>query len=436
MKLHNHFARLLGGLKPALYLGLVLASASVQAQNVLIRHATVHTAGARGTLKNADVLVRGGIIRAVGVGLAKPSGITVVEANGRPLTPGLFGGLSDIGLEEVSAEDSTVDSGLAFGGASQAPQMRPEFDVTLAYNPDSVLIPVARLDGLTFTALSANSGAGGSLIAGQGSVVRLDGKYADPLGGRLLYTAIGSGADPLGGKSRAGQYMLLDQALREARGLVPYGSPNALLTPAGRATLARYLVGGHVLFNVDRAVDIHQVLAFARRNHLHPVIVGGAEAWKVADELASAHVPVIVDGLQNLPDSYDRLGSRLDNAALLHRAGVRVAFTQFEFASTNARKVRQEAGNAVANGLPWEAGLAGLTSVPATALGVGNKVGRIEVGLMADLVLWNGDPLEVTTLADQVWMGGKAMPMVSRQTELRDRYLAPATAMPRAYSGN
>jgi len=427
----KHFSRM-----PALLAALFLLAGTASAQNVLIRHATVHTAGVRGTLKNADVLVRGGIIRAVGAGLALPSGIAVVEANGRPLTPGLFGGLSDIGLEEVSAEDSTIDSGLAFGSNSQPAQMRPEFDVTLAYNPDSVLIPVARLDGLTFTALSANSGQGGSLIAGQGSVVRLDGKYAAPLGGHLLYTAIGSAADPLGGKSRAGQYMLLDQALREARGRTPYGSPNALLTPAGRETLARYLAGGHVLFNVDRAVDIHQVLAFARRNKLHPIIVGGAEAWKVASELAAANVPVIIDALQNLPDSYDRLGSRLDNAALLHRAGVRVAFTQFEFASTNARKVRQEAGNAVANGLPWESGLAGLTSVPAAALGVGDKVGRIDVGLIGDLVLWDGDPLEVTTLAEQVWMSGKAMPMTSRQTELRDRYLAPPTAMPRAYSGN
>ena len=435
MKLHRDLVKFFGGLKPALWLAAALVSANVSAQSVLIRHATVHTAGARGTLKNADVLVQGGIIRAVGVGLAKPPGVGVVEANGRPLTPGLFAGLSDIGLEEVSAEESTIDSGLAFGGDGQPAQMRPEFDVTLAFNPDSVLIPVARLDGLTFTALTANSGAGGSLIAGQGSVVRLDGRYAAPLGGHLLYTSIGGGG-ALGGKSRAGEYMLLDQALREARGLTPYGSPNALLTPAGRETLARYLVGGRVLFNVDRAADIHQVLAFSRRNGLHPVIVSGAEAWKVAHELAMANVPVIIDALQNLPDSYDRLGSRLDNAALLYRAGVPVAFTQFEFASTNARKVRQEAGNAVANGLPWAAGLAGLTSVPAAALGVADKVGRIEVGLTADLVLWSGDPLEVTSLADQVWMSGRAMPMTSRQTELRDRYLAPPGALPRAYSGN
>lgn len=413
---------------------LLFAAGPTLAQDLLIKHATVHTAGARGTLKNADVLVQGGIIRAVGPNLLTPAGVRVVEAGGKPLTPGLFAGLGDIGLEEVSGEESTVDSAQSFGGNGLAPQMRPEFDVTVAYNPDSILVPVARLDGLTFGALSATSTSGGSLVAGQGGVVRLDGQNANPIGGRQLYINLGSGADPLGGKSRAAQFMLLDQALREARGLTPYGSPNALLTPTGREALAKYLVGGRVLFNVDRAADIHQVLLFARRNGIRPVIVGGAEAWKVAKELAAANVVVVIDPLQNLPSSFDALGSRLDNAALLHKAGVRVAFTQFEFASHNARKVRQEAGNAVANGLTWEAGLAGLTSVPASALGVADKVGRIEPGLVADLVLWDGDPLEVTTLATQVWMGGKAMPMVSRQTELRDRYLQAPGVLPRAYS--
>jgi len=417
-----------------LALSLLLLTGAASAQDVLIRHATVHTAGVRGTLKNADVLVQGGIIRAVGPGLLVPPGVPVVEAGGKPLSPGLFAGLGDIGLEEVSGEDSTVDGAQSFGGNGLAPQMRPEFDVTVAFNPHSMLIPVARMDGLTFSALAANPTGGGSLVAGQGGVVRLDGDYANPLGGRQLYVSLGSSADSLGGKSRAAQFMLLDQALREARGLTPYGSPYALLTPAGRETLAKYLLGGRVLFNVDRAADIHQVLLFARRNGLRPIIVSGAEAWVVAKELAAANVPVILDSLQNLPSSFDAIGSRLDNAALLHKAGVRVAFTQFEFASHNARKVRQEAGNAVANGLPWEAGLAGLTSVPANALGVGDKVGRIEPGLIADLVLWTGDPLEVTTLATQVWMAGKPMPMRSRQTQLRDRYLQAPDALPRAYS--
>ena len=411
---------------------LTFIAGAAQAQDVLIRHATVHTASSRGTLKNADVLVQGGIIRAVGANLLTPVGVKVFEANGKALTPGLFGGLSDIGLEEVSAEKSTVDSTLTLVG-NGPPQMRPEFDVTLAYNPNSMLLPVARLGGVTFTALTANSSDGGSLVAGQGGVVRLDGDPSAAMtGSRLLHVNLGSSADGLSGGSRAAQYMLLDQAFREARGLTPYASPYALLTPAGRETLAKYLVGGRIVFNVDRAADIRQLLAFSRKNGLRPIITGGAEAWQVAAELKAANVTVFIDALQNLPSSFDQLGSRLDNAALLTKAGVQVALLAPD-STHNARKIRQAAGNAVANGLPWESGLAAITRVPALALGVGDKVGRIEVGLNADLVLWDGDPLEVSTLAEQVWMRGKAMPMRSRQTDLRDRYLQAPGVLPRAY---
>ena len=114
-------------------------------------------------------------------------------------------------------------------------------------------------------------------------------------------------------------------------------------------------------------------------------------------------------------------------------AGVAVGFTQSGDASHNARKIRQLAGNAVANGLPWADGLAALTRVPAETLGVADQLGSIAVGRRADLVLWSGDPLEVSTVATQVWLDGEAQPMRSRQTELRDRYLRGANGLPRAY---
>jgi imidazolonepropionase-like amidohydrolase len=117
----------------------------------------------------------------------------------------------------------------------------------------------------------------------------------------------------------------------------------------------------------------------------------------------------------------------------MHAAGVRVSFSQAGDASHNARKIRQLAGNAVANGLPWEAGLAGLTSIPASSFGLGAQMGSIAVGQRADLVLWTGDPLDVANVAGQVWLDGRAIPMRSRQTELRDRYLHPDNGLPRAY---
>lgn len=405
---------------------LALLATTANAQDVLIRNARVHTASAQGTLEATDVRVQAGRIQAIGKGLDAPAGIPVFDAKGRALTPALFAGITSIGLEEVSAETTTVDASLAFGATepAMAIQMRPEFDVTLAYNPRSMLVPVVRTEGLGFTVLGANSAPGGSLLAGQGGVVRLDGGFEAPLAGHhLLFANLGSANASLSGNSRAAALMLLEQATREAGGTLPYNAPNTLLTPTGREVLARYLAGGRMVFNVDRAADIRQVLAFAKRHGIQPIIVGGAEAWVLAKELATAKVPVFVDPLVNLPGNFDQIGARMDNAARLYRAGVAVGFSQSGDSSHMAGKIRQLAGNAVANGLPWEAALAALTRVPAEAFGVSDQLGTLAVGKTADLTLWSGDPLEVNAVAEQVWLGGRAMPMRSRQTELRDRYL-------------
>lgn len=421
-----------------LLFGLLLASASAGAQELLIRNATVHTATAQGTLKGADVLVSGGTIRTVGTGLAAPAGVQVVDAQGRSLTPTMFGGITEIGLEEVSGEKATVDDTLSLGADTRQMTVRPEFDVTLAYNPESILIPVTRVEGIGWTLLGAGTATGGSIVAGQGGVVRLDGS-ADPIGPRELFLRIGGDAAGLSGNSRAAQWMILDQLIDEVRGRIPPDANAALLTPAGRATLAKYLGGGgRVVVDVNRAADIRQLLRWAQRHNVRVAIAGGAEAWRVASQLAAAKVPVFVDPLANLPADFDQIGATMENAARLRAAGVEVGFTQAGDASHNARKVRQLAGNAVANGLPWEDGLAGLTRVPAEAFGVADRLGSIAPGKRADLVLWSGDPLEVDAVATQVWMDGRAIPMRSRQTELRDRYLnsgAPAAqgGLPRAY---
>ncbi|MCK9539988.1 amidohydrolase family protein [Dokdonella sp.] len=408
------------------------------AQDLLIRNATVYTASSHGTLKGADVLIRAGRIAAVGTGLAA-GGASVLDAQGQALTPALFGGITHIGLEEVSGEAATRDAGLALGADAHHMVVRPEFDVTLAYNPASVLLPVARMGGIGFTLLSADAGAGGSIVGGQGGIVRLDGS-SDPIGPRVLFISLGSSAASLTGTSRAGQWLLLDRFVAETHGRIPVDSPHARLTPEGRRVMAGYIDrGGRIVFRVERAADIRQLLAWSQRHHLEIAIAGGAEAWQLAAQLAAAKVPVFVDPLANLPSDFDQIGATMDNAARLHAAGVEVGFSQAGDASHNARKLRQLAGNAVANGLPWEAGLAGLTRVPAEAFGVAGQLGSIEVGKRADLVLWNGDPLDVAHTATQIWLGGIALPMRSRQTELRDRYMTPppdraAGQLPRAYS--
>jgi imidazolonepropionase-like amidohydrolase len=407
--------------------GLLALAISAQAQNVLIRNATVHTAAAQGSLNNTDVLVQNGKIAAIGRNLANTGNAPVFDAQGQALSPGLFGGLTDIGLEEISQEPTTVDATLALkaGESGLIENLRPEFDVTRAYNPRSSLLAIARVGGISFTGLVTN----GSLLPGQGGVVRLDGSF-EPLR-RTPFISIGNGKLGQSGSSRAAQFMLLEQAFAEASAPVP--GDDRLLTAAGRNALNAARLGSRFLVLVNREADIRQVLKLADKTGIRIAIVGGSEAWRVADLLASAKVPVFLDALENLPNSFEQIGAAEDNAARLQRAGVSVSFINNNDSSHNARKVRQIAGNAVANGLPWQAGLAGITSAPAKALGVEAQIGSIEVGKTADLVLWSGDPLEVSSVATALWLSGKATPLVSRQTLLRDRYLAPATSMPRAY---
>jgi hypothetical protein len=410
-------------------LHLVILAASVMgaqcaaAQDFIIRGATVHTASAKGTLKNTDVLVRGGVIVAIGAEAAAPNA-TVIDAKGKELTPGLFGGLTDIGIEEIAAESETVDSTLNQKSPAWEQQWRPELDVTVAFNPRSFIVPVTRVEGVTWTVLVPN--AGDTIIGGQGSAVTLDGRYDAALpGSRSLFVQMGSAGARVAGGTRAAEYMLLEQAIHEARNQNPIAQ-GALLHAAGREALNRYLMGGRVIFQVDRASDIREVVSFAERAGIKPVILGGDEAWLVAKDLARANVPVILDPLNDLPLDFDRLASSLENAARLQRAGVRIAFSSGD--TPQARLVRQLAGNAVAHGLPWEAALAAITSTPADIFGVGATHGRIAVGQTADLVLWSGDPLELSTLAEEVWIAGRPIELKSRQTELRDRYVEKVKA--------
>jgi imidazolonepropionase-like amidohydrolase len=196
-----------------------------------------------------------------------------------------------------------------------------------------------------------------------------------------------------------------------------------LLSPSGRQVLVEFLKGNGVfVFDVDRAIDIRNAIRFAREEKLNAVIRGGAEAWRVADELAAAGIPVVVDPLHNLPDSFDEVGSTLQNAAKLRAAGVTVAISINDTGVDDAGKTRQGAGNAVPHGMPWMDALAAITRTPAEIFGAADRFGSIERGKSADLVLWSGDPLEVSSLPDLVVAGGKIQKLESRHTALRDRH--------------
>jgi imidazolonepropionase-like amidohydrolase len=399
--------------------GLALTSWLAAAATVLLKDGEIHTQGAAGTIHGGSVLIVDGHIGAVGTGLSAPAGAEVVDLHGRAVTPALFGGVGQLGVVEIGGEESTNDSTLKLG------QMRPEFDPSLAFNPDSVAVAVARVEGVGFALLvpGAEAGAkgapGSSIMTGLASVTTLDGR--SPAAPAALEVILGGDASALGGGSRAGAYMLLSQALEEARGGAMAAGDVRLLTPAGRRVLARFLAEHRpFLFAIDRAADIRTALAFAEREKIRIVIVGGAEAWRVGAALARAKVPVVLDPLDDLPSSFDAIGATLENAARLSRAGVTIAFS-LRAGPTDARKLRQAAGNAVAHGLAWDVALAAVTRVPADIFGAGG-FGSITIGQPANLVVWTADPLEVTSLVAAQWLDGRPQSLATRQTALRDRY--------------
>lgn len=401
----------------------MVASTAAWAEVVVLQNATVHTQGTRGTIERASLVIADGRVAGIGTNLPVPAGAEVIDLSGKVVTPGLFGGIGTVGIIEISLEPSTVDSALRLG------KMYPEFDLSLAYNADSSNVGVARADGIAFALLAPSARAGtagqpgGSIVAGLGAVVSLAEKMAHPPS--VLVVDLGSDVNSLSGGSRAAEFMLLKHALMEARAPRPRGAgEDSMLTPAGHEMLAAFLKQKKpFIFAVDRAADIRQLIAFVRREGIRAYIQGGTEAWRVADELKRAGIPVIVNPFDDLPASFDHIGASLHNAARLHAAGVTIAFSLNESSPHRVRRLRHAAGNAVANDLPWPVALDAITRVPAQLFGVGNEFGSIETGRAANLVVWSGDPFEVSTLPERMWLNGLPQSMRSRQTELRDRYL-------------
>jgi imidazolonepropionase-like amidohydrolase len=187
-----------------------------------------------------------------------------------------------------------------------------------------------------------------------------------------------------------------------------------------------------LIVRVHRAVDIRSVLRLARDERLKVILNGAEEGWMLADEIAAAGVPVILNPKENLPNSFETLGATMENAARLHAAGVRIAFTNGDDGH-RIREVRYDAGNAVTQGLPYSAALAAITINPARIFGVGATTGSIERGKSADIVVWNGDPLEPLTQPQAVIIAGRQQPLDSRAEDLARRYMKLDEPLPPAY---
>jgi imidazolonepropionase-like amidohydrolase len=418
---------------------LFLACISAQAETIAIVHAKAWTLTAATPVENATVLVSDGKIASVAAAGAAPAGSRVIDAKGRPLTPGLVHPATHLGLLEVSAATDTVDT------ATKAASLGADFDVQYAINSNSALLQLARADGVT-RAVSYPVRSGIPPFAGMGALLRL-GESGDVVerGGAGVFVSIGNHRGE-GDGSRAAQWELLRHALDAAktaasRSLSPAPGASSTHAPSKRdpeALALEPVLSGKVplAISTNRESDIRQAIKLATDYSVHVVIIGGTDAWRVKHALAAAKIPVIVDPQDNLPANFDQLGARLDNAALLHEAGVTVATAVLSgiHQSYNAgASLREGAGLAVANGLPYIDALRSITVVPAEIWGIAGHCGAIAPGKDADLVVWDGDPLEPSSAAVAVLVAGKEVSLVTRQTELRDRYLPKAglTAAPR-----
>lgn len=420
---------------------LLLAVPSALGAGVAIVGGTLHSLEDDTARVGVTVLVDDGVVQAVGANLTIPEGFERVDAAGKVVTPGFIESYSQLGLVEIEAEPSTVDalvSHVVIGDEAGVERVHlgPAFDVQYAINPDSVLLPVNLIAGVTRAVVAPLPG--NDPLGGWGAAIRL----ADPSGGgrvvvqpRLaLFGRIDAQSALFVGGSRSAVVQRLRNALDAARGFRPsrYQPSVDDYSSEDMSALRAFLDSdAPLVLSVQRANEIRQALALASEFGVRLVIHGGAEAWKVADALAAADVPVIVDVLDNIPLDYDRLGARIDNAALLWRAGVRVLFTAEE--TQNARLLRQVAGNAVAEGMPWEVALAGVTRLPAETFGLAAGTGTLGRGAPADLVIWSGDPLELTTWPERVMVDGAWVSMQSRQTRLLERYRNLQGATPYGY---
>ncbi|MCJ8158404.1 amidohydrolase family protein [Sphingomonas sp. LaA6.9] len=420
-----------------------LIAAPASAQTVAITGGTVALGDGSAPIEGGTVVVRDGRIVAAGRGVAAPAGAQVIDATGKWVTPGIVGGFSRLGIVEVDAVSPTNDA-----AARNAP-WSAAIDVAPAVNPRATPIAINRAAGVTRAIVSPGTAA--TMFAGQGAVIDLGVDMDAVTRPRAFqFVEFGEAGAAEAGGSRAAAFLQfrtsLKAAQRYARNPATYDgdSKDAFLPSADAEALVPVVEGRTpLLVHVERGSDILNVLALRREfPALKMVLVGASEGWTVAAQIAAARVPVIASALRDLPDSFEVVAATQSNIGRLKAAGVDVSIGMIDDdESRMVKRSTQYAGNLVAlskvpgaAGLDWGQAFATITSGPAEAIGLGGEIGSLRAGRRADVVIWDGDPLELASAAERVWIDGVEQPLDNRQTRLRDRYrTATDGALPKAY---
>ena len=416
-----------------------LVATPAGAQTIAITGGTVAIGDGSQPIQNGTVVITNGRITAAGANVAVPAGAQTVDATGKWVSAGIVTAHTDIGIVDGYGLGETNDA-----RARQSP-FSAAIDVSTAINESAPAIANDRLTGVTRAFVVPV--AGNTIFAGQGAVIDLGADLKPVTRARAFqYAELGEQASDVAGGSRPAAHVLFRAALAAARdpSLATDLEDGALVTKQDAAALRPVVDGRMPLFvHVERVADIRTALELKRDfPAIRMVLVGVSEGWRIADAIAAAKVPVIAAALADLPERFEQLSATQSNVGRMMRAGVPVSISTIDASEGPYNSyLTQYAGNLVAlskvpgaTGLDWGQAFATITSKPAEAIGMADEIGSLRPGRRADVVIWDGDPLELASEPTAVYIDGVAQPMVSRQTRLRQRYLDPREgALPKAY---
>jgi len=399
----------------------LLASGAVNAQSLAIINATIHTSTEQGVLKGASIVMDNGKITAINP--AEVSADEIIDANGKIVTPGFIASNNQLGLVEVGAVAGSRDAGDDKAGI--------DFDVSLAYNAHSSLIPYARKGGVTRDVITPYGGD--SIFAGLASVVDLSGSLDSDVQ-KQAALVVHLGERRKGSRAFTLQTLInkLDAHQTKLSKKDKKDKKDDDKPSTEDKVMAKVLSGDMPLvISVSRAADIIELIKVKEQFGVNLVLSGAQDAVVVKEHIAKANIPVIISAMDNLPGSFDSLHANLNNAGLLEKAGVKVLLTVGGDASHNIYQLRFDAGNAVSYGMSQQGALKAVTSNVADVFGI--NAGSIEVGKAADVVMWTNDPFEISSNVSRMFINGTEVSTQSRQDKLRDRYTTDSN-MPRAYT--
>ena len=409
------------------------------AETIAITGGRVVVGDGTAPIDGGTVIIRDGNVIAAGASVAVPADARRIDAKGKWVTPGVFAGFTRLGLSEVDAVKGTNDKSGGKSGFSAA------IDVAPAIDPFRSPFAVNRAAGVTRAVVAPE--AAESIFAGQGAIADL-GADANPVtkARAFQFAEFGEDGSALSGGSRAGTHLHFRAMLREAQDYAA-GRGNfddELLKAEDAKALLNVLRGEtRLLIHVEGANDMLRLIELKRDfPSVKMVFVGASEGWRIAPQLVEARIPVIASALNDLPATFEMLGATQSNIGRMKDAGVQVAIGMInDRDSHQLRYTTQYAGNIVslqfvpgATGLTWDEAFAAISSVPADIMGVGDRFGSLKAGKAADVVIWDGDPLELSSAATTVFIDGVEQPLTNRQNRLRDRYARPTEGdLPKAY---